>query len=419
MNIQQIIIALKKNKKVIENYFFLTAIQMLNSFFYLLIYPYLIRVLGAHNYGQFVFAMSIVTYFIFLVNFGFDLIATKFVAENYSDKFKLENILSIIFTAKNYLFFISVLAFSFIVSTIPTLENNKEIFFICFLSIYSYVLFPQWFFQGLQNMKIITFIQLGVKLLSLPIIFLLVKNKSDLSIYSWIYTGSGLISGLISIYIISFNYNLKIRWVALSKLKIWFVNGLPLFYSSLASIIKENSIPIIIGSFFGMKEVAIYDLANKIISVPRALLSSVNTAIFPKLVAKINYHLIKKIIVVEALISIIVIFFVILFGKFIVEMMGGNEMLQSYYLAIFLSFTILSWLVVGAYLNFVFIPQGKSYLVTYNQLFALVSFFLVCGIGLMVNKNLMIIGAAVACSGLIELIYCHYMTMRLKLFKSN
>ena len=59
------------NKKIIENYFFMTVLQVLNSFFYLLIYPYLIRALGGSAYGLYVFATSISTYFLFVINFGF------------------------------------------------------------------------------------------------------------------------------------------------------------------------------------------------------------------------------------------------------------------------------------------------------------------------------------------------------------
>ena len=90
------------HQKVIENYFFMTILQILNSFFYLLLYPYLIRVLGGESYGLFVFATSVATYFLFFINFGFDLPATKAVAENVEDPQKLQEILSCIFTSKAY-----------------------------------------------------------------------------------------------------------------------------------------------------------------------------------------------------------------------------------------------------------------------------------------------------------------------------
>jgi len=186
----------------------------------------------------------------------------------------------------------------------------------------------------------------------------------------------------------------------------------PFFYSSIAGSIKEYSIPIIIGSFFGMREVAIYDLANKIIIIPRTLFMSVNAAIFPKLIVNIRNTVVKKIILIEALVSSLVVVFIIIFGKLIVKVMGGSEMLNSYYLAIFLSITVISWLVVGAFINFVFIPNNRNYFITANQIIAMLSFFILCIGGLLLFPNILVFGVAMALSGLIEIGYCIYVSKK-------
>lgn len=407
------------NKKIIENYFFMTILQILNSFFYLLIYPYLIRVLGGGAYGLFVFATSIATYFLFFINFGFDLPATKAVAENVEDHQKLEEILSCIFTLKTYLFLFSLVIFLLLILLFPVFAKNKSVFFLCFISIYSFVLFPQWFFQGVQRMKIVTYIQLGLKFASLPIIFWVVKRPSDLVLYVIIITMTNIVGGIIASFIIRFTFRFKISWVSLFKLKTWFKKAQPFFLSSLASSLKEYSIPIIIGSFFGMKEVAVYDLANKLIIVPRTLFMSVNAAIFPKLIVKINNVFVKKLIRIELLISLSVVFFIFVFGKFIVRFMGGAGMEDSYYLAILLGFTVVSWLVVGAYINFVFIPNNKNYFITANQVIAMFSFFALCIGGLMIYNNIMVFGVALALSGILEIIYCEYITRKHHLLKAE
>ena len=405
------------NKSVIENYFFMTILQILNSFFYLLIYPYLIRVLGSEGYGTYVFATSIATYFLFFINFGFDLPATKAIAENVNNNIAKQDILSCIFTSKNYLFLISSLFFGLLLFTVPVFEKNKEVFLLCFLNIYTFVLFPQWFFQGIQKMKVVTFIQLGLKLASLPLIFLLVKSPQNLTLYVFITTLTTVVGGVIAYFIVRLKYKIKIVLVKPHRLKFWFKHSQPFFLSSLASSIKEYSIPIIIGSFFGMKEVAVYDLANKLIIVPRTLFMSVNAAIFPKLIVKINNVFVKKLIRIELLISLSVVFFIFVFGKFIVRFMGGAGMEDSYYLAILLGFTVVSWLVVGAYINFVFIPNNKNYFITANQVIAMVTFFIFCIGGLMIYNNIIIFGVAMALSGMLEIFYCGYITKKHQLLK--
>lgn len=410
--VQSLLMLAKNNKKIIENYFFMTILQVLNSFFYLLIYPFLIRTLGVESYGLFVFATSITTYFIFLVNFGFDLPATKAIALNITDKKSLQKTLSSVFTAKFYLLILASVVLIILTLLVPLFRNNYGLFLICFSQIISFVIFPQWYFQAIQKMKIVTFIQLGLKLLSLPIIFIVIKNAADLNIYALIVSLSSVLGGLIAFSIINFKHHLKITFVNYKELKIWFKDALPFFLSTSAGVFKEQSIVIIIGSFFGMKDVAIYDLASKIIIVPRTVFMSINGAIFPKLINNINKLKIKRLINLETLISLSVIVFIALFGRWIVLLMGGTDMLLAYSLAILLSITVMTWLVVGAYISFVFIPANKYFYVTKNQLIALVSFALYTTIGLFLYQNILVFGAAMALSGLTEIFYCKFITQK-------
>lgn len=402
----------KNNKEIIENYFFMTILQVLNSFFYLLIYPFLIRTLGAESYGLYVFASSITAYFMFFVNFGFEMPAIKSVAENITNLPLISKTLSCVFTAKLYLFLISSFIFAILLATIPIFKSNIEIFLLCYLQVFSIVLFPQWYFQSIQKMKIVTYIQLGLKILSLPFIFLLIRSANELDIYVLIVSLSSITGGVIAFFIINFGHKLKIKIVRLKELKSWFKDGLPFFFSQSAGIIKEQSIVIIIGAFFGMKDVAIYDLANKIIMVPRTIFMSINAAIFPKLIKNIDNSKVKMIINTESMISLSVIAFIALFGNWIVLFMGGKSMLLSYPLSILLSVTVMTWLVVGAYISFVFIPNKKYFLVTKNQIIALCSFILYALVGLFFYNDILVFGFALALSGLTEIFYCKYVTKK-------
>ena len=301
---------------------------------------------------------------------------------------------------------------------IPIINSNKLIFFLCFLSTYSHALFPQWFFQGMQDMKMVTFIQFGFKILSLPFILIFINTENDLEAYTLIVCITAIAGGLVAYFMIIYKYKVKISMVSLFKIYYLFKEAQPFFISSLAFSIKEYSIPIIIGMHFGMKEVAIFDLANKLILVPRTLLLSVNAAIFPKLIMSINNVLIRKIIKIEFFVSIIIVLCVIFFGKYFVTLMGGIDLIDSYYLSTLLSITIVSFLIVGAYNNFVFIPNNKYYFITKNQIVAMSSFFIFCFIGLYFNgSNLMIVGIAVASSALVEIFYVIYLAKKNNLLR--
>ncbi len=404
-----------RHKKVIENYFFMTVLQVINSLFFILIYPYLIRTLGAESYGLYIYTLSIVTYFIFIVNFGFDLPAAKAVALNKDDKTAISHILSCIFTAKIYLQLASLIIFAILLVTVPFLRSHSLLFIIVFSQTINFTLFPTWYYQGIQKMKTATIIQVILKLISLPLILFLVKSPQDLSSFAVITSGTTVVGGAVAMMMVIFVDKMQLRWAGVSELKKWFREAFPFFLSNSVGTLKEVGIPIIVGVFFGMRDVAIYDLANKIIIIPRTILMSVNSALFPKIVVENNIKTIKKIIKYEFIVGLMVIILIIAFGYGVVLFLGGKTMTDSYPLAIILSVTILSWLVVGAIISFIFIPNNKYYLVTINQIIALVSVGLFILIGFTIKISIFVLVGALAFSGIVEIIYCLYQTKKLKL----
>jgi len=409
-------ILLKNNKVVIENYFFMTVLQVLNSLFYLLIYPFLIRTLGAEGYGLYVFAFSIATYFITFVGFGFDMPAVKSIAQNSNNSVVKTNTLSCVFTAKIYLEILSVIVFSVVIFSIPNLRTHWLIFYICFLQSFTNIFFPQWYFQGIQRMRVVTFIQFSFKLISLPFIFFYIKDPFDTWKFALIVTTSSLLGAVVATYMIRNLDKLNIKWKSFAEIKIWYKDALPFFWSSSAGVIKQQSISVIIGAFFKMSDVALYDLGYKIFSIPNILFGSINGALFPKIANDNRKSVIRKVFIFETLAGFLVIITVIILGKWVVLFLGGRNMQGAYPIAIALSFGVLTFLLVSGYINFIFVPQHKYYLITQNQFVAFFVFFTLTGVGLFINKNILSIAIAWSLAGLFEILYCNILIKKYKLF---
>ena len=79
---------------LIRNFSYLSLLQVFNLILPLIVYPYLIRVLGKETYGLVVFAQSLVFYLVILVGFGFNISATKEVSIHRNDSKKLGEIVS-------------------------------------------------------------------------------------------------------------------------------------------------------------------------------------------------------------------------------------------------------------------------------------------------------------------------------------
>jgi len=381
----------------------------------LFLYPYLIRTLGQSAYGTYVFAGACINFFILFISFGFTFPALKKISLHADDhKIKNETVSSV-FTAKFYLFILSCGIFAVLICVIPFFRDHYLLYMVIFSLTICDVLFPTWYFQGIQKMKLVTYIQLSTKLLMIPFIFIFIKSPEDVLLYAIIFSSSSILGAVISLFYLRIKENIHLRFVSFHSLKPLFKDALPFFWTSAAGTFKRESVTLIIGSFFGMKDVALYDLANKIVSIPRLITMNINDAIFPRVIKNINPTQIKKIIRYEALIGLSITLLIIIFGRWAVLLLGGESMMDSYLMAIILSTTIFTWLVVGCYINYVFVPQNKYYFVTQNQIVALVSFLVLCGAGLLISGNILSVLFAYALSGFIEIFYCKYLIKKRQL----
>lgn len=403
------------NTAVLENYFFMTVLQILNSLFYLLIYPFLIRTLGAESYGLYIFAFSISVFFVSLVQFGFDTPALKEISLYPKNRALHAEIVSKVFISKLVLFLLAIVIFVPLLFSVKIFRENVWLFLICFSQIISNILLPTWYFQGIQKMKIVTYIQLSLKIASLPLIFLLIKYPSDIVIFAAITISTGIIGGVVAMFILRYKNSIKISWVSIATIKDCFKDAIPFFLSSSMNTVKQQATSVLIGSFFTMSDVALYDLANKIFTIPATLTASINGALFPKLIFNTNKNAIRKILKYETIIGIGIIVFFLFFGKLAILFLGGVTMYGAYPILIILGFNILTPLLVSSYCSFIFVPNRLYSLIAKNQFVAFSVFFLVSTIGLFTNRDILVIPIAMLISGISEIIYCNVQIKNLKL----
>ena len=372
---------ISNNSKVIENYFFMTSLPLISSAFGILLYPYLIRTLGSEAYGLYVFLLAIVAYFIDLIAFGFQLSGLKLISDNLNDNKQKSVILSGIISAKVYLAFFSVLIITPLIFFSKQLNEHRLLLSIIFAQIIAEIIFPQWYFRAIQQMKVVTLYQLSFRIASVPFILLFIKNPNDLIIYAIISTLSIILPAALLLYYLVKKEKLHLKIVCLKSTIQFLRESFPVFISIFMDTIKQESITLIIGLLFGMREVALFDLAKKIILLPRMMLSNINISIFPKLRKSPTSENIRRIIRYEWFTGLFTVAGITILGYPAIYLLGGQNMLDAYPIAILMSFTLLAWLIVGAYIYHIFIPNKLNYYITMNQAISLVSFvfFLIPG----------------------------------------
>lgn len=401
------------NKKVIENYFFMTVILLLNSMFGLLIYPFLIKTLGTESYGIFLFATTIANYFICFVGFGFDMYGLRKIAENPSSIKNKSEVLSNVFTTKIYLEILSIIFFITLILLFPNLRENIWVYIICFTTTLVNIFFPTWYFQGIQKMRVVTYIQLLFKLLSLPFIFTFVRTPDDILVFSIIMTTSSLLGAFYAFIHLFIFEGIKIRIVAINRVKTYIVESQYFFYTNFLNIMKAQTLNLIVGIHFGMRDLAIYDLGAKIVQVPFLLTSSINGALFPKIVLNFNIQLLKKILFFERIVGVLCILSIVFFGKLAIKILGNDTMMDAYPIAVILSFTIFAFLQTGCYITLILIPKKKDIYVLKDLIISFVSLVIFILIGSLFSSNILILPISLSLSALIEILYLKTITKKI------
>jgi PST family polysaccharide transporter len=314
------------NKSIVANFSYLSAFQLFNILLPLVTYPYLIRVLGTETYGVVIFSQAIIMYFSMLINFGFNISATKDVAEYRKNAKKLNEIVSSVFIIKAFLWIFSFIILVGLILFIPSLQKHWLLFIFSFGITFNELLFPQWFFQGIEKMKYITIINIISKILFTFLIFFYVKNEQDYLLVPLFQSMGAFIGGVIAIYVVLVKEKISIGLQKITIVKYHFLESLPLFISAVSVQIYVNANKILVGAFLGMTEVAYYDLGEKVLRLIKTPVGMLGQAAFPSLAIQKSVKKINNVMKVGIFITSVLLLLVFIFSDLIVTILGGSDM---------------------------------------------------------------------------------------------
>lgn len=282
------------NKKIIENFSFLSLFQLFTLVSPLITYPYLIKVVGLELYGTVVFAQTVISYLSLVINFGYNTSGPKEVSVLKEQQHLLSEFVSSVFIVKAGLWLITLIVFVAVISFFDYFTQYYLLYLFTFFITIGDVLFPIWFFQGIEKMKYITYINIGVKFIFIVCVFIFIKEKGDYILVPVINAIGALVSGIISVYLVFKRENVTFIKVKYASIKKSFIESFVLFISSLSVSIYLSLNKLIVGAFLGMREVAIYDLAEKVVSMIKTPIIMLSQAIFPKIAREKSIGFINK-----------------------------------------------------------------------------------------------------------------------------
>lgn len=266
-------------KSITKNYIYNMVYQVLILVLPLVTTPYLSRVLGAEGIGIYSYTYAIVTYFILFGSLGVAMYGQREIAyaqENVEERKRV---------------FIEIVLFRFV-----TIFVSSIIYYFFFIRGEAYQIYYQillleliaaafdisWFFQGMEEFKRTVTRNVLVRVCSVSAVFLFVKNKEDLALFTLIYSIGDLLGNLsLWLYLPKYIKGVKVKNINTFR-HIWPI--ILLFIPQIANQIYKILDTTMIGNLVQDKaETGYYEQGQKVIRLLLTVVTSLGVVMVPRM----------------------------------------------------------------------------------------------------------------------------------------
>ena len=337
----------KDARTVAGNFMWLSLLQVAGYVFPLITMPYLARVIGVEGFGKIAFAMAVMVWIQTIADWGFNLTATRDVAQNRDDANKVSEIFSNVLWARCLLMGLSFVVLLLLIVAIPTFRENWEVLLVSFLIIPGHILFPDWFFQAIEKMKYITVLNVLTKLIFTLAIFVFIKEPGDYILQPLLSALGFAVSGVIALYIILRRWGYKLYAPKFGTIIETIRSSTDVFINNLAPNLYNSLSVVLLGIFSGGIANGIYDGANKFINIVCNILNALTRAFFPFLARKKeHFSMYVKIVLSIAVVTSAAMWFA---APWLVDILLSPEFSESVIPIRILSISLIFYVMSSAY----------------------------------------------------------------------
>lgn len=293
-------------RKLARNFFSLSVLQASNYILPLLILPYLISVIGLDRYGLIVFAQAMIQYLIILSDYGFNLSATKEIAEHQKDMTQVSRIVSSVFIVRSVLTLLGFVLLLALVMFIPKLRVDSLIYLLTYGLVIGNLMFPIWFFQGMERMKYVTLLAISAKLFYFVTLLLLVTTESDYRIVPLLNSLGMILAGMAALIIMRQKFGVRFTIPKFHELKNQFKRSSQFFLSRVSAATYSSLNTLVLGIVTTNEMIAYYVAAEKIFIAMRSACNPLVQTLYPFMSSRKDTDLFKRIFYLSLSLSIIV-----------------------------------------------------------------------------------------------------------------
>ncbi|KPC49134.1 oligosaccharide flippase family protein [Amantichitinum ursilacus] len=271
------------DRRMASNIVALYAVKGMQYLMSFATYPFLTHTLQAQGFGAMNYAASVIQYGLLLTDFGFDLSATREIAVARGNDAAVARIFWRTTLAKTMLALISVVLLTLSVAVVPQWRVLAPVFAFSMLNIVASVVFPLWFFQGMEELRLASLLGVAGRALMLGFLFWLVRSPADVGIAVVLQAMPLIIAGA---FWWTTQWGLPrppwrkpTRPDVLASLRMsW-----PFFLSALSGTLYTSATTTLVGMYCGVQEVGYFSAANKLLYNIQGLIGLLVQATYPRI----------------------------------------------------------------------------------------------------------------------------------------
>ena len=315
----------KLNNPMATNFISLVLLQGVNYLLPLLSFPFLFRILGVERYGLVTFGYALMQYFVMFTDFGFNLSATKYISQHRNNLRAINAYLNSAMIGRVVLCFISFIVLLVLISTFDKFRSESTLYILFFGIIIGNVMFPMWFFQGMENMKYITIFNIVAKSLSFIPFFIFIRGPEDYLYVPICYSIGFILAGLVSLCIVY--YKMGMRWyiTPASQIKCALKDSSTYFLSRASTSLFTTSNSFLLGLVCGNTAVGYYSAAEKLYQAYNQLLSPFTGVLFPHIAKSRDVAFFKKVFYRIAALNILSVGLVLMLASYVLQIVYGTS----------------------------------------------------------------------------------------------
>ncbi|WP_456314078.1 flippase [Pseudomonas shirazensis] len=332
--------------------------------------PYINRVIGVEGLGKVEYVNSIIAYFVLFSALGIPMYGIRETAnrrDNLKEKSKLViELLSILFVTS----LVSYLIIFFVIINIHSLLDLKPLIVIMSSTIFFSNIGIEWFYQGIEDQRYITIRFIIVRIISLILLFLLVKEPKDYLNYGIIVVLSSVGGNIFNILYLKKHLSFKGFTIKDLNFKRHLKPILTIFVASISVSIYVQLDVLMLGSLKGSTSVGYYVMANKLIRFTIIFIVTLGSVLLPRLSYLISNDKEQYVVYVKKSLNYFLIIafpFTVIFltlAEDFTLLLGGQEFLPSIITMKILS-PIIIIVSIAYFIGYLILyPQGKENIYT-------------------------------------------------------